>query len=163
MNSPILSGVAQLSTSEITRQSPCPNPPLKRGLHLPYSADGMGEGSGGAASKTALCRPKAFRLISARADSGRSFGPFCALHFRAAWCVRTHRVRKRTRSLPSSRWSSRQLVPVEGSLTYMRSACRRGSSSRTSCRARESGTIRWGRHRIEQSGSVRVYFHPARC
>ena len=58
-------------TSKITRQSPHPNPPLKRGLRLPYSADGMGEGTGCAVPRATLFRPKAFRLISIEA-LGRS-------------------------------------------------------------------------------------------
>jgi len=52
----------------------------------------MGEGTGGAASQTTLCRPKPFRLISARADSGRGFGPFARCIFVPRSVVREHDV-----------------------------------------------------------------------
>jgi len=53
----------------------------------------MGEGTGGAASKTIRCWPKALHLISTRVCSGRGIGPFFALRFHACvMCASEHDV-----------------------------------------------------------------------
>jgi len=94
------------STSKTIRQSPHPNP-------LPYSADGMGEGTGGATSENGTFNPRADGRarqpnLHETPHVGRAVVPgylanFAGSrqHFRPAWCARA-RAQPNTTSIPKT-------------------------------------------------------------
>ena len=84
------------TTSKITLQSPHPNPPLKRGLRLPYSADGASAAGGGRGDRRHYAETtlssRAQRLSCCRSVAAQALGPSLRHIFTLPWCTIAHDV-----------------------------------------------------------------------